>query len=250
LTSSSSELHLVRTKRRNAGSSGCLRCLEIARRRLGHTFARVIAIDSVNLSTRARGVVLCADLVGNATPCVEYLDAVHAAVLRALAASDGRVIGVSRDTITCWFDGDDGLAAIACGLRIVEAVGDVAALPALAGTAPLATKVLIVCSTDPTRVTRARELASAGDVVADADVVAGAADRLLVIGWLAHGGDQFAVVGRLRGGPPDRARAVSETNADTIASLARARNRRVTGASGDVVSWFVAGRARASHHDA
>jgi hypothetical protein len=210
----------------------------------------VIAIDSVILPARSRGVVLCADLVGRATPCVEYLDAVYAAVLRALAASDGSVIGVSRDTITCWFDGDDGLAAIACGLRIVEAVGDVAVLPALAGMVPLATKVVIVRSTELARVTRARELASVGDVIVDAEVVAGAADRLLVIGWLADGGDQFAVVGRLRGGPPDRARAASESNADTIASLARARNRRVTGASGDVVSWFVAGRARPSHHDA
>lgn len=174
--------------------------------------------------------MLCADLVGHATP---YLDAVYAAVLRALAASDGSVIGVSRDTITCWFDGDDGLAAIACGLRIVEAVADAAV--------PLATKVVVVRDTDPARVARARELASVGDVVVDAEVAAGATDRLLVIGWLA----EFAVVGRLSGGPPDiRARAPSDTTAGPIASLARARIRRVTGPSGDIVSWFVAGRAR------
>jgi hypothetical protein len=167
--------------------------------------------------------VLCADLVGNATQCDANLDRVRTTVLCALAAAGGSVISVSRMRVTCWFDADDGLAATACALQIVDAVADIA--------------VLIVGGTDLARVARARELVHAGDVLVDADVVAGAADRLVVIGWLAAGDDQFALVGRLRGGPPD---GREQLHSDTITL---ARNRRVTGPSGDVVSWFVAGRA-------
>src|SRR5262245_59761050 len=86
------------------------------------------------LPSRASGAALFADISGF-TPLTEALDtgfglrrgseeltrhlnAVYGGLIEQVHAFQGSVIGFSGDAMTCWFDGDDGLRATACSVRL------------------------------------------------------------------------------------------------------------------------------------
>lgn len=86
------------------------------------------------LPDRCRGAVLFADVSGF-TPLSEllartygprrgaeeltlHLNAVYEALIHEVDALGGSVIAFAGDAITCWFDGDDGRRAAACGLAM------------------------------------------------------------------------------------------------------------------------------------
>lgn len=79
-----------------------------------------------------------ADVVG------EVLERVFESVLDRVHRWGGDAISFSGDAVTCWFDGDDGLRAAACGLQIQDVMGTVGRVPtASGGSAELRAKVAI-----------------------------------------------------------------------------------------------------------
>jgi class 3 adenylate cyclase/tetratricopeptide (TPR) repeat protein len=98
-----------------------------------HALAR-----AAGLPDRCRGAVLFADVSGF-TPLSEllartygprrgaeeltlHLNAVYDALIHEVDALGGSVIAFAGDAITCWFDGDDGRCAAACGLAMQRAM--------------------------------------------------------------------------------------------------------------------------------
>ena len=118
------------------------------------------------LPDRAQGAGLFADISGF-TPLTEaltqqlgprrgaeeltrQLNRVYDAVIVEVHRFHGSVIGFSGDAITCWFDGDDGLRAIAAALAMQQAMQAFATVSLPGGaTASLAMKTGI--ATGPAR---------------------------------------------------------------------------------------------------
>ncbi len=104
---------------------------------------RVLALArGGDLPDRCQGAALFADVSGF-TPLSEmlartygprrgaeeltlHLNAVYDGLIQEVDAFGGSVIAFAGDAITCWFDGDDGLRATACGLAMQEAMKRVA----------------------------------------------------------------------------------------------------------------------------
>lgn len=119
-----------------------------------------------DLPDRSSGAALFADLSGF-TPLTELLvkelgpgrgaeeltrqlNTVYDALVAEVHHYEGSVIGFSGDAITCWFDTDHGLRAVACALNMQEKMGRFAKLSTPNGTpAPLTLKVALV--TGPVR---------------------------------------------------------------------------------------------------
>lgn len=57
------------------------------------------------------------------------LNLVYDALIAEVDRYRGSVIGFSGDAITCWFDADDGLRAVACGLAMQQTMRQFAAVP-------------------------------------------------------------------------------------------------------------------------
>ena len=113
-----------------------------------------------SLSDRARGAALFADISGF-TPLTEalvrelgprrgadeltrQLNLVYDALIAEVHRYRGSVITFSGDAITCWFDGDDGLGATACGLAMQETMGQFAEVGTPSGgTVSLAMKAAV-----------------------------------------------------------------------------------------------------------
>ncbi|MDA0245507.1 MAG: tetratricopeptide repeat protein [Chloroflexi bacterium] len=80
----------------------------------------------------------------------QHLNEVYDSLIGCVYQYRGVVITFAGDAITCWFDGDDGRSAIACGLAMQAAMSPFANLTTPAGTTiPLAIKVAI--ATGPAR---------------------------------------------------------------------------------------------------
>jgi predicted ATPase/class 3 adenylate cyclase len=96
------------------------------------------------LPDRANGAVLFADISGF-TPLTgallkalglkrgpeeltRQLNLVYDALITEVHRYGGSVIGFSGDAITCWFDGDDGRRATACGLSMQQAMAQFTAI--------------------------------------------------------------------------------------------------------------------------
>src|SRR4030095_9764841 len=92
----------------------------------------------VSLPDRTTGTALLADISGF-TPLAEalardlgsqrgaeeltrYLNQVYDVLIAEVDCYGGSVIGFSGDAITCWFDGDQGLRAVTCSLRMQRAM--------------------------------------------------------------------------------------------------------------------------------
>src|SRR5215210_6870428 len=117
-------------------------------------------VDGVELPERSTGATLFADISGF-TPLTEalvralgpqrgaedlprQLNLIYDALIAEVDQYGGSVIGFSGDAITCWFDGDSGLRAMACALRMQQAMAPFAAvhIPG-GGTVSLAIKVAV-----------------------------------------------------------------------------------------------------------
>jgi len=104
----------------------------------------------VEMPDRVTGAALFADISGF-TPLTEALarelggrrgpeeltralEQVFDAVLDKLHRYGGSVIYFSGDAVTCWFDDDDGAAAVGCGLAMQETVAEVGTITTPGGT--------------------------------------------------------------------------------------------------------------------
>ncbi len=115
-----------------------------------------------SLPDRVQGTALFADISGF-TPLTEalarelgpqrgseeitrHLNLVYDAVIAEVHGYGGSVIGFSGDAITCWFDQDTGLRAVASGLAMQAAMARFAHVAVPSGkTMPLAVKTSIAC---------------------------------------------------------------------------------------------------------
>ncbi|MDA8297501.1 MAG: tetratricopeptide repeat protein [Actinomycetota bacterium] len=76
------------------------------------------------------------------------LELVFDAVLSELHRFGGSVISFSGDAVTCWFEGDDGVLAAACGLEMQRAMASVATITTPKGReVQLAMKVAVAAGT-------------------------------------------------------------------------------------------------------
>ena len=103
-----------------------------------------------DLPDRTQGAALFADISGF-TPLTEalvqelgprrgadeltrQLNLVYETLIAEVHRYGGSVITFSGDAITCWFDGDDGLRAIACGLAMQETMDQFAEVETPSGS--------------------------------------------------------------------------------------------------------------------
>jgi class 3 adenylate cyclase/tetratricopeptide (TPR) repeat protein len=146
------------------------------------------------------------------------LNVVFDAVLGELHRYRGSVIYFSGDAVTCWFDGDDGRLAVACGLDMHRAMAQVRTIAAPGGqTFEIGMKVAVAAGParrfvvgDPDvqlidvlagalmdRLASAEHHAERGQVVVEAatlDALTGQIEFAVVHG---HGSDRVGVVGPL-----------------------------------------------------
>src|SRR5579859_4675235 len=153
-----------------------------------------------SLADRTDGTALFADISGF-TPLTEglvralgpqrgteeltrWLNDVYEGLIPEVHRHGGSVIGFAGDSITCWFDQDDGLRATACGLAMQTAMRRFAFVPILPGeTVALTAKVAV--ATGP-----ARRFAVGDPEIQRIDVVAGATlDRMAAAEHLAAKGE-------------------------------------------------------------
>ncbi len=190
-------------------------------------------IEGGNLPERTSGAALVADISGF-TPLTEallqtfgprrgaealthQLNLVYDALIPKIHAYRGSVITFGGDAIICWFDGDDGLRATACGLAMQRVMLAFAGTTTSAGmTISLSMKVAIAAGPvrrlligDPQiqvmdviagstldRLSAAEELAHTGEVVLTAETVAPLQQHLTVARWYTAPASEgrFAVV--------------------------------------------------------
>ena len=202
---------------------------------------RLALAEGEQLPDRSSGAALFADISGF-TPLTETLTkelgpqrgaeelskqliVIYTALIAQVDRYRGSVISFSGDAITCWLDGDNGRRAIACALAIQQAMRSFSTIETPSGASvPLAIKVAVAAG--PVRrfligdpliqlidvlagatldwLSAAEHLASKGEIVASAEVIANLGDDVVIQAWRAgeaHG-QQFAVVTGLRQAVP------------------------------------------------
>jgi len=196
-----------------------------------------------NLPDRTRGSALFADISGF-TPLTEtllkelgpqrgpeevtrYLNTVFDSLITRLDRYSGSVIIFGGDAITCWFDNDDGLYAIACALEMQETMRQFARIVTPSGsTISLAMKVGISSGEvrrflvgDPNiqvfdilagrtldRLTAAEHHAAKGDIVLSGEVVDELQNQVEIGVWHVEEetGRHFGVLSSLNVAVPPR----------------------------------------------
>jgi class 3 adenylate cyclase/tetratricopeptide (TPR) repeat protein len=189
-----------------------------------------------DMPDRMRGAALFADVSGF-TPLTEallrelgprrgadeltrQLNRVFDALIVQVHHYGGCVITFCGDAITCWFDGDSGLRATACGLAMQEAMEEFAVIKTpRGGTVSLAMKAAMAAGPvrrfrvgDPgiqyvdvlagatlDRMITGEHLAERGEVVISPEIAADIADHATVVEWRKDDetGDLYAVTDRL-----------------------------------------------------
>jgi adenylate cyclase len=192
--------------------------------------------SSASLPDRTLGAALFADISGF-TPLTEalalelgpkrgveeltrHLNLIFGDLIAELERYHGSVIGFSGDAITCWLDGDNGLAATACALAMQEVMRHFAVVTTPSGAEfPLAVKVAVAAGPvrrflvgDPhiqywdvlvgatlDRLAAAEHHSSRGEVVVSQEVVQQTGNCLIVREWREgeEPGERFAVVEKL-----------------------------------------------------
>ncbi len=185
------------------------------------------------LPERTRGAALFADIFGStsltealarelgfqrgAEELTRQLNRIYGALIDEVHHYGGSVINFSGDSITCWFNSDNGLRTTACALAMQAAMQQFAIITTPAGTTiSLVIKVAVVAGParrflvgDPQiqniEVLAGRTLdelalvehqARRGEVVVQAAIVAEAGERIIVADWRTDEalGQRFAVV--------------------------------------------------------
>lgn len=197
---------------------------------------RQAMIEGKDLADRTSGSVLFVDISGF-TPLTEMLmkqfghrrgaeeltrqlDTVYGALITRVHCYRGSVIGFSGDGITCWFDGDDGLQAVACALSMHQVMDRFAEVEIRSGVSwPLTIKVAVATGParrflvgDPQiqlidvvagvaleRVAAAEKQTHRGEVVITSETATQMGDKVTVLEWrnVVETGERFAVVARL-----------------------------------------------------
>jgi adenylate cyclase len=186
------------------------------------------------LPERTQGAALFADTSGF-TPLTEALvrelgpqrgaeaitrqmNRIYAGLIAEIERYGGSVIGFAGDAITCWFDGDTGLRATACALRMQEAMAQLATVELPSGVMTMALKIAVSAGPacrfvvgDPAiqlhdvlagatvaRLAGGEQLARSGEVIVSAEVVA-ALGPGVGLGWRADpaSGGRYAVISEL-----------------------------------------------------
>jgi class 3 adenylate cyclase len=188
------------------------------------------------LPDRASGAALFADVSGF-TPLTEalvqelgprrgadeltrQLNRVYDALVAEVHHYGGSVMAFSGDAVTCWFDGDDGLRATACGLAMQQAMAQFSAIGIPSGrTVSLAMKAAVATGAarrfvvgDPQiqvmdvlagatldSLARAEHQAGKGEVVLAPAAVTCLGDKVRIAAWHDDGktAERFGVVGGL-----------------------------------------------------
>ena len=198
---------------------------------------RALEADCV-LPERTSGSALFADISGfsaltralarslgarrGAEELPRHLDRVYDALIRHVQAHGGSVVGFAGDSITCWFDGDDGSAACACAFAMQAAMDTFVRvdLPDRTSTAitlkvavtsgpvrrllvgdPAIQRLDVIAGATVARLAQAEGLAARGEVVVDEPTVARLAGRLQVTEWREGDGNRFALVNGLAPAP-------------------------------------------------
>lgn len=197
---------------------------------------RLAIADDEDLSNRTHGSALFTDISGY-TALVEtllakygrkagvdkgtqFINQVFERLIFQVHQYRGSVIAFGGDALTCWFDGDDGLQAIACGLAMQRAMADFAQSPLV----PEMTKALkvrvsvtsgsvrrfcigdnkirlldILAGKTIDRVAEANKLAEKDKIVVGAEVVAQLGEQVVVTDWRSSAelDENFALVPHL-----------------------------------------------------
>ncbi|HMT20902.1 MAG TPA: adenylate/guanylate cyclase domain-containing protein, partial [Promineifilum sp.] len=111
---------------------------------------RLALAGGVGLPDRANGSVLFADISGftpltaalvqelgvqrGAEEVLNQINPVYEAIIAELHRYGGSVMGFAGDSITCWFDGDRSVRAVACALAMQQAMRPFATVKTPAGT--------------------------------------------------------------------------------------------------------------------
>jgi class 3 adenylate cyclase len=181
---------------------------------------RLALVRGETLPDRTEGAALCADISGftpltaalakelglkrGAEVLTRHLNRVYGALIAEAHRYAGSVLNFSGDAILCWFDLDDGLRAVACGLAMQNAMAQFASVTTPTGTIiSLSIKVAAVRGParrflvgDPQRrvievlagpavdeLARAEHCANRGEVIVQADIVDRAPGQVTVDGW-------------------------------------------------------------------
>lgn len=189
--------------------------------------------ERMPLPDRVQGAALFADISGftpltaalaeelgrqrGAEEVLNAINPIYEALIAELHRYRGSVIGFAGDSITCWLDGDDGRAAVACGLRMQAVMARVGRVTTPGGVEiTLSIKIAVAAGParrfiagDPAvhtfdalagatlaRMAAAEHVAERGEVVVSEEVVASAASFLRVKAWRdgEEPGRRFAVV--------------------------------------------------------
>lgn len=211
------------------------------------------------LPTRAVGATLVADVSGFTPLTAAYerafgprqgpeeligqINLVYDALITTAHEYGGSVIYFSGDAITCWFDGDDGLRAVACGLIMqqrmrafaaVETPGHevvtlgikiaIAAGPVrrFAPGDPAIRRIDVLVGSTLDRMATAETVAHAGEIIVSAELLQHDPGRFSVQEWrtLPDGDARFAVIAGLTQAvapAPWPAEAVASTLDDALA---------------------------------
>lgn len=181
------------------------------------TDRRKALVRGESLADRTQGAALFADISGftplteglsqiygpkrGAEELIRHLNRVYDAAITPVERFGGSVIGFSGDAMTCWFDQDDGLRALAAAFeiqKVMQAFAKIAVSPQQ--TVALTIKVAVAAGS-------VRRFLIGDPAIQYVDVIAGAAlDRLAASEGQANSGEIVI----------DEATAVSLTNHITI----------------------------------
>jgi class 3 adenylate cyclase/tetratricopeptide (TPR) repeat protein len=193
-----------------------------------------LALD-IPMPAEVEGAVLFADITGftrltsdlvtkfgdqrGADEITRYLNIIYGALIGRVHDYHGTVISFAGDAITCWFDGDDGLRALAAGAGMQAATEELVRVHQF----PLQIKIIIAtgpayrhCVGNPdiqlmdllagktvSRVTSAEKLAGAGDMLVSDDVARRHDSGITTGGsFIAANGDRFRLITALTADVP------------------------------------------------
>lgn len=196
---------------------------------------KALALDEP-LADRSWGAALFADISGftplaqtlvhelghrrGAEELTHHLNAVFDSLISALHLYGGTVVGFSGDAITCWFDTDSGVRAIAGALAMQQRLKELACVELPSGkTISLAMKGAIACGPvrrfvvgNPKRqvidvlagktldhLAEAEHLAQSGELVLHPSAIPSTKDHITITAWHEHQEthQQYCVVGGL-----------------------------------------------------
>jgi adenylate cyclase len=194
-------------------------------------------VHGTGLPDRTQGTALFADISGftpltnalvkvlgplrGAEEITHRVDRVFDALIANVERYGGSVIGFSGDAITCWFDGDDGLRALASALAMQQAMDAFKAVQITSEiTVSLAMKaavasgpvrrflvgdpqiqvIEVVAGTTLDRLAAAEHHAGRGEVVLDPATAAALSDRVDFLEWRqdAEEGGKYGIVAALK----------------------------------------------------